>query len=65
MKYKAEDLYEDIHSMVDITCNHCGLNNHYHNLDEYDACDVFFKDGWRSTTNNVYCPKCAAKKLKQ
>ena len=61
-KYDAMDLYDFIEVESYIQCSRCatthttwGDNNEQH----------FFNAGWRATKKgNVYCPECAAKKLK-
>lgn len=63
-QYNAEQLEDWIETTHSITCSKCrdGVDNHMG--DEYQAAEGFFNDGWRSTGANVYCPNCAALKLK-
>lgn len=64
-KYSAKDLLEDIMSTCEISCSkpHCKNSKTLHNVDDYDAADVFFEMGWRRTENYLYCPTCAKKYL--
>ena len=63
-KYSPEDLYESIISEQSIICDVCSEENSLYNIDDIDACEVFFEEGWRATPNRVYCPVCAKEKLK-
>jgi len=63
MDDKSVQLYESILSTHDITCGNCGIIDSVHNIDEYEACEFFYTEGWRAR-NNTYCPRCAKKKLK-
>ena len=62
MKHEPMDLYDYIEIESSIQCSNCGKDDLAigDNREEY-----FFDKGWRATKNgNVYCPKCALKKLK-
>lgn len=64
-KNKANSLYEAIEVHVEITCSSCNKTETLHGCDEFDACEVLYEDGWRMTrSQNVYCPTCSKKKLK-
>jgi uncharacterized Zn finger protein (UPF0148 family) len=66
MKYEPFDLYDSIETECTITCSNCGRQSSVHGIESDNAADVYFDEGWRATKNgNVYCPKCAKKKLKQ
>jgi len=58
-------LYEGIMTTQDIICTNCKVNDTLCNVDDYEAADRFRSIGWRATRYNIYCPKCAKKKLKQ
>ena len=63
-KYKPEDLFDEIMSTHEICCSNCKTTDTVVGCDDFDACQSFFNDGWRKTTEKCYCPKCAKKKLK-
>jgi len=57
-------LLENIEVVSTITCSSCGATQSSW-TDDYYASEEFIGKGWRATRNrNVYCPKCAKKKLK-
>ena len=65
MKYTASQLYEIIITENVIFCNGCSEKDSI-SCDPENAADYFFNEGWRVTrSQKVYCPECAAKKLKQ
>lgn len=48
-----------------IICCSCKKIDEEHNIDEYDAAELFKNKGWRVTKySNCYCPDCSKKKLK-
>lgn len=63
-QYNADDLVDWIMTCHTIQCTRCNMSLDNMMSDEYGAAEGFFKDGWRSTGANVYCPSCAAIKLK-
>lgn len=65
MIYRPDQLLESILTTCTIQCNKCKKIDELFNTDDYDACEYFFKKGWRQTPNNLYCPKCAKKNLKK
>lgn len=65
-KYKAEDLEDfiDEETECEIQCSLCGDTANEFGESYYEK-NTFFKKGWRAVDDeNVYCPKCAKKKLK-
>ena len=63
MKYTAWDLFEHITTRSDISCSSCKNSDYIYEAGEAE--DFYFERGWRATKHgNVYCPKCAKKKLK-
>lgn len=51
---------------ADIICVSCNKKETLHDVDDYDAAELFKNKGWRVTKyRNVYCPECANKKLKR
>ncbi len=64
-RYKADQLHEDILTIQEISCSKCRERNDLMNIDDFDAADIFFKNGWRRTERHCYCPKCAKKHLKK
>lgn len=56
--------YSIAHTEHHIVCNFCGTINKAYDVDEYGAGEQFYKEGWRAGSINVYCQKCAKKKLK-
>lgn len=66
MKYEPIDLWDSIETECTITCSNCGMQSEIHGIDSCEATDIFFGEGWRVTkSGNVYCSKCASKKLKR
>lgn len=65
MKYKSEDLWDDLLTEHSITCSKCNDTDNAFNIDDQVAVEYFFKQGWRRTPHNLYCPECAKKHLKQ
>ena len=66
MAYTSNDLYDFIEeeTTCEITCSNCGKSEGTYG-EAYWEKEGFFKKGWRATKRgNVYCPKCAKKKLK-
>ncbi len=66
MQHNVQNLWDSLLLTVEIFCTvrGCRQTQEIHNTDEYQAGEVFFKDGWRGTPNHTYCPKCAKKHLK-
>ncbi len=62
-KYTAWQLDDSVLVKTEIDCTKCQTKN-YVFTDAEDAIFLFFSDGWRSTPNHTYCPKCAKKYLK-
>lgn len=64
-KYKADDLLDFMNEEVswEIQCSSCGYSIGGYEEAIYIT-DELFKEGWKATKQNVYCPKCATKKLK-
>jgi Zn finger protein HypA/HybF involved in hydrogenase expression len=59
------DLYDSVETECTITCSKCGMQSDLYGIDDFDAVDIYFEEGWRATkTGNVYCPNCASKNLK-
>lgn len=64
-KYDPMDLYNSIETECTITCSCCGMQSNLHEINDFEATDIYFDAGWRATKKgNVYCPECASKKLK-
>ena len=61
---KAESLIDEILMTAEITCTYCRKTDCIQCYDDIDAAEYFYKEGWRKGKVNVYCPKCAKKKLK-
>lgn len=61
---KSFQLYESILVSCEISCDNCTTTKTIHGIDDGDACDEFYKQGWR-TRSKTYCPECAKKKLKR
>ena len=62
---QVEILYEGCETSTTITCINCGHSDILMGLDEFSSSEMFYENGWRATIhNNIYCPKCAKKKLK-
>jgi hypothetical protein len=61
-EYEAMDLYDFIETESSITCSSCRKTDSVMYADSGE--EFFFEEGWRATRENVYCPKCAKKKLK-
>lgn len=55
-QYKPVDLWDSIATTHTIVCSGCRNHDDEINCDEFDACDSFFRKGWRSTSSNTYCP---------
>jgi hypothetical protein len=56
---------ENIDNLIDgirltIQCSKCNAVeiDNYH-MDLLEAAASFYKDGWRATEENIYCPVCA------
>ena len=65
MKYEPMDLYDSIETECTITCSNCGMQSGLNAVNDFEATDIYFDEGWRGTKKgNVYCPECASKKLK-
>lgn len=65
-KPEAIDLVEYMETEIKIDCFGCDATDESWVADEVDFAKDLFKKGWRVTSRgNVYCPKCAKKKLKQ
>ncbi len=60
----STQLHEAILTSHDISCDNCKKTESAFNIDDFDACDVFYENGWRMRSK-VYCPDCAKKKLKR
>ena len=55
----------DYEQICTLRCCRCDKIETVHDIDDYDAVDEFKSFGWRSTKfENIYCPNCAKKKLK-
>ncbi len=58
-------LQENIVTEVQIGCSCCKDQKSGYFIDEYDFSEKLIEIGWRATqSGKVYCPTCAAKKLK-
>lgn len=64
MKRNENDLMDHITYFAEITCCNCKQTGNDYNANEMYTPEKFFKDGWRATVANAYCPKCAKKYLK-
>lgn len=62
-EYEPEDLIDFIELEASIECSKCKKGDMVMYSDTGE--DYFFEAGWRATKDNVYCPECAKKKLKQ
>lgn len=58
--YQPSDLVDFIHVEATIECSNC---ESFAIAEEEDE-EYFFNLGWRATRDNVYCPDCVTKKLK-
>lgn len=57
--------YELCETIVSFRCTSCNTHVNVHDLDTYEAAKEIIDEGWRATlNNNLYCEKCAIKKLK-
>jgi hypothetical protein len=66
VKYSAIDLIEYINTTLDVECMGCDKTEGSWNEDDADFAKELHKKGWRkSIKGNLYCPKCAKKKLKK
>ena len=67
MTEKSFELYEAIISTQEIICDKCGENNVVQNMDDLEACDYFYEQGWRGVGDNgeCICPDCIKKKTKK
>lgn len=65
-KYTPNQLNEFVNEVTytEIYCSGCRVHKERY-MDEDSFTEEVFKEGWRATKENVYCPKCAKKKLKQ
>ena len=66
MADKSFELYELIISTQEISCDRkgCKETNSVQALDDFEACDYFFEEGWRCINGDSVCPKCRKKKTK-
>ena len=62
-KYSYDQLVEHCNVETTIICSKCGQIA-MDMFEEFMASDNFFKEGWRATKSNCYCPACAIKNLK-
>ena len=66
MNKETERIYEAIETVCTIYCSSCGEEGNDYEIDAFEAADDFQAKGWRATIHgNVYCPRCAKKKLKK
>lgn len=51
---------------ADVSCYGCHKTETIYPIsDEFEVAEIMKEEGWRATKyGNVYCPKCASKKLK-
>ena len=63
--YNPQDLWDEILTSHEIKCSKCKTIQTVNMVDEDSACAIFFASGWRKTPTNLYCHKCAIKKLKK
>lgn len=63
-KHSAEDLEGWIMMECSIECSKCKKGNTLMLVDEFEAQEDFFKEGWRQVDEECLCPKCF-KKLKK
>jgi Zn finger protein HypA/HybF involved in hydrogenase expression len=62
----SDELYEHILTTAEIQCTNCRDTDVEMDSDEYYSSESFYNKGWRATRfGNVYCPKCASKKIKR
>lgn len=58
------NLIDSVQIVAEIKCSRCNNTGTIGDRDEFDAALFFFDKGWRGTSQNCYCPKCAHKYLK-
>ena len=61
------ELYEHCETVSTIHCTtfKCKNRSTHHQIDPMEAGALWYQEGWRATKHqNVYCPACAKKKLK-
>lgn len=58
-----ENVLNCIHTTSRIECTRCDATGICGANDD-EAVDVFIRDGWYATENNVYCPTCNEKRKK-
>lgn len=64
VRYSAENLWDELATEHTIMCSNCRVTDNIHNANDEGAAEYFFRQGWRKTKENCYCPKCASIKLK-
>lgn len=62
---QIDSLMDFSYTEVSIECTKCRCADGTFNGDEADAAQEFYKNGWRTTNENCYCPQCAKKHLKK
>lgn len=50
--------------VAEVQCSSCGKASFDEGGDYNLSAGEFYGQGWRATQQNIYCPKCAQKKLK-
>jgi hypothetical protein len=55
---KLDHLFDHIHTVSEITCDHCG-DIETHHEDGWESAEYFFKKGWTvSNEDEIMCPEC-------
>lgn len=62
---QVDMLYEQVTCEVSIQCSKCSTSDAIRGFDEEDAAKIFWENGWRATSNNVYCPTCVLNRKKK
>lgn len=61
---EIKTIVESVTVLVTIQCDNCSAMKEMQFFTEDEAGEHFHNEGWRAPRSLVYCPKCAAKKLK-
>ena len=64
MNKNQERLLNSICIICEIECSKCGVNSKVFLWDDYMFAEYLEKEGWYSTVNNVYCPECNNKRIR-
>lgn len=64
MEKKLELCFNNIETFHHIRCTKCKKEDYIMGGDEWDAAELFIKEGWYPTENNCYCPDCQNKRKK-